>query len=279
MGVVAIVGTFLVLDLLARVTEVSIFALNLTTALGLGLAIDYALFVVSRFREEMAAGHETGEAVRRTVSSAGRTVLFSAGTVMVSLAAMLVFPLAFLRSFGYAGIAVVALAAVGAIIVLPALLAVLGPRVEKWRVRKLRPISGDGPWHRMAMAVMKRPIPFATAAIALLVFLGLPFLGVQFGSADDRMLPPGSEAREVGDLLRTEFSGFDASSIDVVALGLTDTEAIAALSGQLSTLEGVSRVDAQAGTYLAGAQVAPPGLGQHAFRIRGRHLSPGNPGG
>ncbi len=264
-GVVAIVGTFLVLDLLARVTEVSIFALNLTTALGLGLAIDYALFVVSRFREELAAGHQTGEAVERTVASAGRTVLFSAGTVMVSLAAMLVFPLAFLRSFGYAGIAVVALAAVGAIVVLPALLAVLGPRVEKWRVRRLRPTTGEGTWHRVAMAVMKRPIPIATIAIALLVFLGLPFLQAEFGSADDRILPPDSVAREVGDLLRTEFTGFDSAPIDVVALGLSDTDSIGSLSADLSTLEGVSRVDGLAGTYVDGAQVLPPGIANLRF--------------
>ena len=258
-GVFAILGTFLVLDILARMTEVSIFSLNLTTALGLGLAIDYALFVVSRFREELAAGHDTGEAVQLTVLSAGRTVLFSAGTVMVSLAAMLVFPLAFLRSFGYAGIAVVALAALGAVVVLPALLAVLGPRVEKLRVRRLRTNTATGVWHRIAMTVMRRPIPIATAAIALLVFLGLPFLGVQFGQADDRVLPPGSEARVVGDLLRSEFSGFDSSPIDVVALELSDQAQIDGFAAQLSTLDGVARVDALTGTYVGGAAVMPPG--------------------
>lgn len=268
-GVFAIVGTFLILDVLARVTEVSIFALNLTTALGLGLAIDYALFVVSRFREELALGNETGEAVRRTVQSAGRTVLFSAGTVMVSLAAMLVFPLAFLRSFGYAGIAVVALAAIGAVVVLPALLAVLGPRVEKLRVRKLRNNTSTGVWHRIAMAVMKRPVPIATIAIGLLVFLGLPFLDARFGQADDRVLPPGSEARVVGDLLRTEFAGFDSSPIDVVALGLTDVAAIDALSAELSTFEGVARVDSQTGTYLAGAQAIPASLANMRFTSDG----------
>jgi RND superfamily putative drug exporter len=215
--------------------------------------------VVSRFREELAAGHDTGEAVQLTVLSAGRTVLFSAGTVMVSLAAMLVFPLAFLRSFGYAGIAVVALAALGAVVVLPALLAVLGPRVEKLRVRRLRTNTATGVWHRIAMTVMRRPIPIATAAIALLVFLGLPFLGVQFGQADDRVLPPGSEARVVGDLLRSEFSGFDSSPIDVVALELSDQTQIDGFAAQLSTLDGVARVDALTGTYVAGAAVMPPG--------------------
>ena len=257
-GVFAIVGTFLILDVLARITEVSIFSLNLTTALGLGLAIDYALFVVSRFREELAGGSETDEAVQRTVLTAGRTVLFSAGTVMVSLAAMLVFPLAFLRSFGYAGIAVVALAAFGAVVVLPALLAVLGPRVEKLRVRRLRTNISTGGWHRIAMTVMRRPIPIATAATALLVLLGLPFLGVQFGQADDRVLPPESEARVVGDLLRSEFSGFDSSPIDVVALDLDDPAEIGEFAGRLSTIEGVARVDALTGTYVGGAAVVPP---------------------
>jgi RND superfamily putative drug exporter len=264
-GVFAIVGTFLVLDLLARVTEVSIFSLNLTTALGLGLAIDYALFVVYRFREELAAGYDTGEAVRRTVQTAGRTVLFSAGTVMVSLAAMLVFPLAFLRSFGYAGIAVVALAAVGAVVVLPALLAVLGPRVEKFRVRRLRTNTSSGAWHRIAMTVMRRPIPIATVAIALLVFLGLPFLSVEFGQADDRVLPPGSEARVVGDLLRSEFSGFDASPIDVVALDLDDPAQVDELAARLSTLDGVARVDALTGTYVGGSPVIPAGPASMRF--------------
>jgi putative drug exporter of the RND superfamily len=264
-GVFAIVGTFLILDLLARVTEVSIFSLNLTTALGLGLAIDYALFVVYRFREEQAGGYDTGEAVRRTVITAGRTVLFSAGTVMVSLAAMLVFPLAFLRSFGYAGIAVVALAALGAVVVLPALLAVLGPRVEKLRVRRLRTNMSTGAWHRIAMMVMRRPIPVATAAIALLVFLGLPFLGVQFGQADDRVLPPGSEARVVGDLLRSEFSGFDASPIDVVAVGLEDPAQVDELASRFSSLHGVARVDALTGTYVGGAPVVPAGPGNVRF--------------
>jgi RND superfamily putative drug exporter len=178
---------------------------------------------------------------------------------------MMVFPLAFLRSFGYAGIAVVALAAVGAIVVLPALLAVLGPRVEKWRVRRLRPMREDGGWHRVAMAVMRRPLPIATVAIALLVVLGLPFLGIEFGQADDRILPPDSEARVVGDLLRTDFAGFDSAPIDVVALGLNDNDTVAALSAEISTLQDVSRVDGLAGTYVDGAQVLPPGLANLRF--------------
>ncbi len=163
-GGFAIVGTFLVLQVLTGFTEVSIFALNLTTALGLGLAIDYSLFMVSRFREELASGYAPAEAVARTVQTAGRTVLFSAGTVAVSLSAMLVFDLAFLRSFGYAGIAVVALAAIGAVVLLPAILAMLGHRVDRLRVRRVSVAAeGTGIWHRIATAVMRRPIPIATA--------------------------------------------------------------------------------------------------------------------
>lgn len=256
-GVFAIVGTFFVLQVLTGFTEVSIFALNLTTALGLGLAIDYALFVVSRFREELAGGFEPHEATRRTVLTAGRTVMFSAGTVAVSLAAMLVFPLSFLRSFGYAGIAVVALAAVGAVVVLPALLAVLGHRIERLRVRKVRATpEGSGAWHRVATAVMKRPVPIATVVIVALVVLGSPFLDVRLAQSDDRVLAPGAAAREVGDALREDFGAFEAASIDVIAAD-TDHTAAAELALTLSALDDVARVDGPSGSYADATQVLP----------------------
>lgn len=160
-GILAVLGTLLVLTVFASFTQVSVFALNLTTAMGLGLAIDYSLFMVSRFREELAAGHEPPGALQRTMQTAGRTVAFSAFTVAISLAALLVFPLAFLRSFAYAGVGVVAMAAVGAIVVLPALLAVLGRRIEKGSIgrRKRQPVveASHGFWYRRATWVMKRP--------------------------------------------------------------------------------------------------------------------------
>jgi len=265
-GAFSIVGTFFVLEVLTGFTEVSIFALNLTTALGLGLAIDYSLFVVSRFREEMAAGWEPHEAVRRTVQTAGRTVLFSAGTVAVSLAALLVFPLAFLRSFAYAGIAVVGLAAAGAVVVLPALLAVLGRRVDRLRVRKVRAVtSGEGIWHRIATAVMRRPLPIATATITLLVVLGLPFLSAQFGTTDDRVLAPGSDARAAGDVLRSDFDGFEASPITVVVTD-ADPAGIDAYAGAISGLAGVARVDGPTGSFVGGTRVAPAGPASMRFR-------------
>ena len=172
-GVMSIIGTFFVLQLLSGVTDVSVYALNLTTALGLGLAIDYSLFIVSRYREELRAGHEPRAAVIRTVRTAGRTVTFNALTVAASLCAMLVFPIAFLRSFAYAGLAVAVLAGVFSVVVLPAILALLGHRVNAvtlWR-RSVTPPE-QGFWHRMAIFVMRRPIPVATAVIALLLVLG-----------------------------------------------------------------------------------------------------------
>ena len=159
-GALSVVSTFVVLLLLNRVTEVSVFALNLTTAMGLGLAIDYSLFVVTRYREELHAGHDPAEAVRRTVRTAGRTVAFSGLTVAASLFALLVFPLAFLRSFAYAGVAVSLLAAFWALVVLPAILAAVGHNIDRWTLWKRSTATSEhGFWHRMAVAVMRRPDP------------------------------------------------------------------------------------------------------------------------
>jgi putative drug exporter of the RND superfamily len=264
-GGLAIVGTLLVLRLLAALTDVSVYALNLTTALGLGLAIDYSMFMVSRYREELRGGLEPAEALVATMRTAGRTVLFSAATVAVALLALLVFPLYFLRSFGYAGIAVVALAALGAVVVLPALLAVLGRRIDSLRLplgRRRPPAEvGTGAWHRIAMAVMRRPLPIALAVVAILLVLGAPFLGVRFGLPDDRVLPASATSRQVADAIRSDFTARDADALQVVATDSGDptrrTGEIAAYATALSRLDGVARVDALTGTYAAGHQVAP----------------------
>ena len=262
-GGLSIVGTFLVLELIAGVTEVSIFALNFTTALGLGLAIDYALLVVNRYREELAAGHDPRVAVSRTVRTAGRTVVFSGLTVASSLVALLVFQFAFLRSFAYAGIAVVGLAVIGAVVVLPAMLVLLGTRVNALTVRRPKVLppgqESDGVWHRIATTVMRRPLPIATVATLLLLVLGVPFLGVELGFPDDRVLPPGAETREVADVLREEFGSAEESALlavlpDTDATG-EDAAAVAGYAAELSRLDGVARVDSAVGSFLDGQRL------------------------
>ena len=270
-GALAVLGTFLVLRALASVTDVSIYALNLTTAMGMGLAIDYSLFVISRYREELRAGLAPADAIVRSVKTAGRTVIFSAVTVAVSLAAMLVFPLTFLRSFAYAGIAVVALAAVGAVVVLPALLAVLGHRVDKWVLWR-RPVKpeGTGFWHRVAVAVMRRPIPVAGAVILLLLFLGAPFLNIAFGLPDDRVLPATASSRQVQDTIRTGFTSNEASALSVVAVGArADVATVERYAAELSRAPGAARVDAITGSYIGGQQVAPPNAASDRFAGEG----------
>ncbi|MBU3701951.1 MAG: MMPL family transporter, partial [Acidimicrobiia bacterium] len=255
-GVIAIFGTLLSLFIIGSVTDVSIYAVNLTTALGLGLAIDYSLFIVSRFREELHAGHSVEESVVRTVNSAGRTVLISALTVAVSLSALLVFPLYFLRSFAYAGIAVVLLALAGSILSLPALLAALGHRVDAVRIgrRRVARAEHEGAWHRIAIFVMRRPIPIAAMGVAFLLLLGAPFLRVSFGIPDDRVLPESAGSRQASEILRAEFSGNAAESFGVIADGVGGErlDDIATAAASLSAIDGVDRVDSAAGTFVNG---------------------------
>jgi putative drug exporter of the RND superfamily len=253
-GILSIVGTFLVLQITATFTDVSVYALNLTTAMGLGLAIDYSLLVVSRYREELRDGHEPRQAVVRTIRTAGRTIAFSALTVAAALCATLVFPIAFLRSFAYAGVAVALLAGLFSLLVLPAILALLGHRVNAltlWR-RSVTPAS-EGAWHRIARFVMRRPIPVALGAVAVLLVLGAPFLGLRLTQPDDRVLPEGSHGRAAGDVIRAEFSSEEAGALSVVTATPTDARVsgteIDGYAVRLARLPGVSRVDAATGTY------------------------------
>ncbi|WP_344291855.1 MMPL family transporter [Streptomyces synnematoformans] len=248
-GIVAILGTNAVLRGITEFADVSVFAQNLTTALGLGLAIDYALFIVRRYREELAAGADPLGAVGTTLRTAGRTVLFSALTVAVSLSAMLLFPQYFLRSFAYAGIAVVLLAAVAALTVLPAALVLLGPRVNSWRILPRRGgglpggvESGRG-WARLAKLVMRRAPVFAVLTTAGLVLLGLPFLRVEFGTADDRQLPRSAESHVVQEHLRDGFPGTPGGTIDVYVAGDPAGAELAGYRERIAALDGVERVD------------------------------------
>ncbi|MFC0533733.1 MMPL family transporter [Phytohabitans kaempferiae] len=257
-AVVAVAGALLVLAGVAQVTDVSVYSINLMTGLGFGLAIDYSLFVLTRFREELAAGRPTGAAVVRTLETAGRTVAFSALTVAVSLSALLVFPLPFLRSFAYAGTAVVLSAAAAALLTLPALLAVLGPRVDALRLRPARARAGAARrgrfWHRLAEAVMRRPVPVATCAVVALLALGSPFLRVDPGLPSYQALPPGNEARQVAERLESGFTGDRTGEFGVALPGVRDAGAVEAFADRVRALDGVAEVavrESTAGSWLS----------------------------
>ncbi len=195
----------------------------------------------------------------RTVQTAGKTVLISALTVAVSLFALLVFPLYFLRSFAYAGVAVVLLALAGSILSLPALLAVLGHRVDSVRIGRRRNSRAEheGAWHRIATTVMRRPIPVATVGVVFLVLLGAPFLRASFGAPDDRVLPTSAGSRQAGEILRSEFSGNAAEGFGVVVDGVGEERLgdIATAAAAISELDGIDRIESAAGTFVGGQLV------------------------
>src|SRR3954451_298694 len=223
-GGLAIVFTFLALQVVNDVSQLSVFAINLVAGLGLGLAIDWSLFMVSRYREEMAAGRQGRDALQRTVLTAGRTVLFSSLTVAAALASLLVFPQKFLRSMGVGGVLIALIAATVTLVVLPSILSLLGTRVNalapKWLQRAAdsdaRPATA-GFWYRLSRFVMRRPARVAISSAALLIALGLPFLGVKFIAIDATALPKSQPPRQVDTALRTEFPPNPSSAIVVAA--------------------------------------------------------------
>ncbi|WP_210435106.1 MMPL family transporter [Saccharopolyspora sp. ASAGF58] len=254
-GIIAITGTNGVLWLLAGVTDVSMFAQNITTMLGLGLAIDYALLMVRRYRDELRRGLDPRAAVAATLRTAGRTVLFSAVTVSVALSAMLLFPLYFLRSLAYAGISVVLLAAVAALVVLPASLVLLGHRVNALDVRRaVRRRRRESRRFPALIATVMRGAPvFALGSVVILVVLGLPFQRVEFGMADDRQLPADAESHMVQQVLRDQFDNSVTGTIDVVAPTPAGAE-LADYATRLSTVAGVEEVRTSMGTFAGGRQ-------------------------
>jgi uncharacterized membrane protein YdfJ with MMPL/SSD domain len=262
-GGMTVLGSFVVLRLLTHVTDISVFAINIITIMGLGLAIDYGLFIVSRFREELRPDVAVADALGRTMATAGRTVLFSAVTVAVSLSSLMLFPQVFLRSMGYGGVAAIAIAAATALTVLPATLAVLGGRVDALRIRLPRfgglsrrsrassaaastttpdDVAGAaGRWERFARVVMRRPGAFVLASGVLLVTLGLPFLHVRFGGIDERALPAGAEGRVVAQSLQHDFTAPSTSPILVLVEG-SDAASTQALATRIADVPGVSGV-------------------------------------
>jgi RND superfamily putative drug exporter len=250
-GLFSVVGTLAGLRLIAQFTEVSTFAANLALVLGLGLGIDYSLFVITRYREERAAGHDQPRAVARATAGAGRTVVFSGITVAVSLCALLVFPFFFLSSFAYAGVLVVVTAVAGAVLFLPAALARWGHRVERSRA----PASGF--WHRTALRAMRRPLLAGAGVLTVLLLAASPVLGLRFGLPDERTLPEGTSSRSVSETVHREFA---AEPTDTVQIVLTHrAEGTGAYAARLSRLPGVFQVDAPDGAYRDGRRTGAPG--------------------
>jgi RND superfamily putative drug exporter len=295
-GLVGILGGFAGLSVIGSLTDVSIFAVNLTTAMGLGLGIDYALLMVSRFREELAERRPaSGEpmstpdkraAVVATVRNAGRTILFSGATVIVALAVMLVFPPYFLKSMAYAGIAVTLVTMLTAVLALPAVLLLLGERVNALRVgglvglfrrrRAARAAAPAGPreatespfWRAVATWVMRRPLLAGLPVVALLLALAAPVLNVSFATPDDRVLNA-APSRHVGDVLREDFNADVSGAMNVVINGELSDGGLAGYATTLSRLAGVGRVDSAVGTFAAGRLTTPPGPANARFNAPG----------
>ncbi|MGD0603071.1 MAG: MMPL family transporter, partial [Streptosporangiaceae bacterium] len=219
-GALGILGSFTALRLLTLITGVSVFSLNITTILGLGLGIDYGLFLVTRFREELHKEGTVEDAVARTVATAGRTVLVSGVTVAIVLASLMLFPETILRSIGYGGVATVLVDMIAALTVLPALLAVLGPKVNSLRIRRSvqRPPAAEasGGWYRLAHSVMRRPVLYAVPIVLVVLGLGSPFLHVVWGGVDATALPASAAPRIVTDALTTDFPGNPTAPIEAI---------------------------------------------------------------
>jgi len=248
-GGLAIVGTFLLLRIGSELGSISIFALNLTTGLGLGLAIDYSLFVVSRYREEIAKSGAGFEAMKRTLATAGRTVFFSSLTVAAALASLCVFPQRFLYSMGLGGSLVVLLAAVIALTVLPAVLALLGTRVNSLapkflqrRAEREATETESGFWYRLSQFVRRRPIGIATASAAVLIALSIPFYSLKFTSVDAQVLPESASARQVDDVMRTEFPPFRDSPVRLLVEN-PSPQSLSQVQRQLQGLDGIVQVN------------------------------------
>ena len=245
-AVSAILGAFLILYLISLVTGVSIFALNLVTGLGMGLGIDYSLLMVNRFREELHAGKSVEESVAQTVKTAGRTVFFSGITVMISLAALTFFPQMFLKSFGYAGVSVVAIAILGALIPLPAILALLGNKIDKFVVRKSAIVpKEDGRWAHTARYVMKRPVAVVVLSLLILGTLASPIKDIVFSQVDTRVLPASDKAAIAAKVGQDKFPGEQANPVEIVIPnGTTKMIEINSFVSDLANVPGIINIGA-----------------------------------
>jgi trehalose monomycolate/heme transporter len=247
-GGLGILGSFAALRLLTLVTGVSIYSINITTILGLGLAIDYGLFMVARFREELSGQPTVEAAVARTVATAGRTVAVSGITVSVALASLMLFPETFLRSMGYGGVATVLVVMLAALTVMPALLAVLGPRVNALAIRRRqlrRPPATEatGGWYRIARSVMRRPVAYVAVIVVLLLALGSPFRSTTWGGTDARALPAGAAPRVVAQALARDFPANATTPIEVAVSYPGPAGALASVAQRAALADYLNRLD------------------------------------
>ncbi|WP_280297242.1 MMPL family transporter [Nocardia abscessus] len=254
-GVLAIVGTTGVLYMLTFLTELSVFALNITTALGLALAIDYSLLLIGRYREEISRGLPHEQALSSAMRHGGRAVVFSGVIVGTALIGLWVFPMAFLRSIGYAGVAVVVLSVVLAITCVPALLALFGPRMNRKPQREAAPAETTR-LYRLARAVQRRPLPAALPVLALLLLAGSPVLDLRVGLPDDRVLSTEAQSRAVGDRIRDGFDQNITGTVHIVVIG-APAERLADYAARLSRVPDVTAVTGTAGVYVAGSAAGP----------------------
>ena len=243
-GVAAILGAFFILYLFTLFTTVSIYALNLTTGMGLGLGIDYALLMVNRFREELHRGKNVEDSIVTTMATAGKTVFYSGMTVLVTLLSLTFFPLPFLQSFGYAGVSVVALAVIGALFGLPPIMALLGDRIDKGVVRNsaITP-KEDGRWAKTARLVMKRPVSAVVLSVVILGIMAAPITGIKFSQGDSRMLPADNKAAFATALQAERFPGQTGTPIEIIIKdGANKLDEINLYSQKLSQVEGIVAV-------------------------------------
>ena len=266
-GVLSIVGSLGLLTLLSAVTPVSNYALNVTTIVGLALAIDYSLLVLTRFREERAQARSLDDAIIESVRTAGRTVVFSATAASLSVLALLVFPMMYLRSIAYACIGVILLATACALVVMPAMLRLLGPRIDSLDVRRVirrvlrrrapseAPADEDGFWFRSSQLVMRRPVLMGGAVLLLALVLAAPFGSIRLSSADDRSLPATIESRSVGDVVRSEFPAQATAAMDVILEGSAGADQLDGYAGALSQLPHVVAVKLGLTSYVDGQRI------------------------
>ncbi len=270
-GIVTVLGTFLVLTGVNHVYNLSVFALNLVIGMGLGLAVDYTLFLVTRFRQELSAGASVAEAIGTTMTRAGRTVLFSATTVACALATLTVFPQGFLKSMGIAGAAVAVVAALAALTVSPALLALWGRKLG--RADADAGGAADDRWYRFARRVMRRPGLVAAVTAAVMLVAALPALGVVWSSANDSaVIPQGQSARTVADALPRDFAGAGRSPVTVaISAPASQRAALTAYARRIARLSGVGQVASPRrlghDTWQVNATVAGDPAGAPAQRV------------